>query len=486
MKVSLPTHVPMKWVLSFVLVLAVVQVVQGATLLLACTAAAFIVLASLAFNAAGGLQYPSGAYIFFNALLSAGLGIVVKAVLNEPLNTNLTNAQYTLTVYVTGMCAMLVASFINQRFRRRVPLLRNTLGNLRIDQVALGCVIISIVVPYVAPRSITGTVNQFNRFGILAILFSVANKVKVTDGRRSFTWVAFIAWAYTTMIGVLAFSKEGMFAASVAWSIGAVASGYKVSWKKAVVLIGIAVPSVMILTPFSQVGRVYKVEGSSSVGPVLDLLSHPLQTRDLYLQSEAEYYLAGTEYHWFDKPQGLLDRLTVVPIDDALIYATDHGHPGSLNAVWSDLVNVIPRYLYPEKPTLLWGNVYAHEIGLLGEGDESTGVSFSPYADAYHTGRWLGISVISCGLFLLLFLVCDSVAGTVADGPWALLYLALFAHSASEGMLGAIVYGATTYTLVVIAAQLITTHVAPIIGAFAIAPKRPGFNPPAPLPGPAR
>ncbi len=486
MKVSLPSHVPMKWVLSFVLVLVIVQMIQGTTALLACTAGAFIILAALAFNAAGGLQYPSGAYIFFNALLSAILGIVMKAVLGEPLNTNLTDAQYTLTVYVTGMCAMLVASLLNRRFRRRPPLLRNTLQNVRMDQVALGCLILSIAVTYAAPRSITGTVSQFNRFGILAILLSVSYRLKETDGRRSFTWVAFIAWLYNTLSGLLEFSKEGMFTASVAWAIAAVASGYRLTWKRAAILIAIAVPALTILTPFSQVGRVYKVAGVSRVDTAIDLLSHPLQTRDLYERSQVDRYLAAADYHWFNQPQGLLDRLTVVPIDDALIYATDHGSPGSLDVVWSYFANAIPRYLYPDKPTLLTGNVYGHIVGVVGEEDYTTGISFTPYAEAYHAGHWLGVTVIICGMFLMLFIVCDSLTGSVADGPWALLYFVAFAHQAAEGLLSALVYGATTYSLAVIAAQVITTYVAPVVGAFAIAPKRPNFAEPHVLPGTVR
>ncbi len=485
MKVTLPSHAPIKWVLSFVLILAVVQVLQGATLLLACTAGAFIVLASLAFNAAGGLQYPSGAYIFFNALLSATLGIVMKAVLGEPLSTNLTDAQYTLTVYTAGMASVLVASLLNRRLRRHPPLLKNTIKNIRADQVGLGCLIISALATYAAPESIRGTVNQFNRFSVLAVLLTVAARTKETDGRRSFTWVAFLAWSLTSIIGVFSFSKEAIFTPSVAWAIGAVASGYRISWTKIFVLAAITIPSVVLLTPFSQLGRAYQTEGNS-VGAAIDLLSHPLETRDLYEREQAEYYLVGADYHWFDKPQGILDRLTLVPIDDALIYATDHGHPGELAAVWSYFVNVVPRYLYPDKPRLHWGNVYSHEIGLLGEGDETTGISFTPYSEAYHTGRWLGVTLVSCGMFLILFFVCDSVTGSINDSPWALLYIASFSHQAAEGALGALVYQSTTFTLAVIAAQLIATYVAPILGAFAIPPRRSQAGEPITLPGIAR
>ena len=484
MKVSLPSHVPMKWVLSFVLLLAVVQVLEGTTLLLACTAEAFIVLASLAFNVAGGLQYPSGGYIFFCTLLSAISGICGKTVLGEPLNTNLTDAQYTLLVYDAGMCAMLLASLINRRLRRRTPLLQNKLGYARTDQVALGCFVISLLANYAAPESIRGTVAQFNRFSILAILLSVLQRVKETDGAKSFTWVAFFAWLYITGTGVFAFTKEGMFTASAVWFIAAVAAGYRLTWKKALVLASIVVPAIVVLTPFSQVGRNFKQPGYDSTAIAIDLLSHPLQTRELYeQQQEAIYLTADTEYHWFDKPQGLLDRMTIIPIDDALIYVTDHGHPGSLEAVWTYFVNAIPRYLYPSKPYWSWGNVYAHEIGVLQEEDATTGIAFTPFADAYHTGRWLGVTVISCGMFLLLFLVCDSLAGSIASGPWALLYTVAFVHQAAEGSLGALVYIPTTYSLAVVAAQIMAMYVAPVIGAFVTAPKRPYLNKQAALKG---
>src|ERR1700712_3240685 len=106
MKLTLPSRVPMTWVLSFVMVLVCVQLIEGTPLVLSLTGSSFIVVAALAFNIAGGLQYPSGAYVFFNAIFSSILGMVTKAVLGEPLQTNLIDPQRTLSVYLVGMCSM--------------------------------------------------------------------------------------------------------------------------------------------------------------------------------------------------------------------------------------------------------------------------------------------------------------------------------------------------------------------------------------------
>ncbi len=482
MKLSLPSHVPVRWALSFCAVLFAIQILEGTTALLASTAAALILLSVAAFNVAGGLGYPSGAYIFFSTIGSAILGIVAKAAFGEPLHTNLTDGQLTLEVYCAGIGAMLIAAFINRRLRRWPPLLKDKTKTMRADQVGLGCLIIGFGAAFFTPVAFQGTAVQFNRFTLLAILLTVAARAKETGGRRSFTWVAFTAWAlHTIYFGILGFSKEGMFSPSAAWAIGAVASGYHLSFKKAVLIAALAIPAATFLTPVSQLGRNYRDE-SNSAQVAYDMLTHPVKTRELYEESQVEEFLRNADYHWFDKPQGLLDRLTFVPIDDALIYVTDHGQPGNMEALGSYFVNIIPRYLYPEKPTVRWGNIYAHEIGVLAEDDDTTAISFTPYADGYHTARWLGVTLISCPMFLLLFWVCDSVSGTAADGPWALLYISWFAHSASEGMLGTTVYGATTFTLVVIAAQLVATYIAPVLGAFAIPPKRPDFPKQAALP----
>ena len=475
MKVTLPSQVPMKWVLSFVLVLACVQLVEGTPLILSATGCAFIVVAATAFNVTGGLQYPSGAYIFFNALFSCIVGMVTKALLGEPLQTNLINAQLTLSVYLVGMCSLMAAVLLSSRLRRKTPFLTDRLNSTQINSIAIGCLLLYVLPIFILPAQWAGTYNQFNYFQFLAVMLPVYQLAKETDGRRTFNWISFSVWLYITIrLGIMAFSKEGMFGGSAAWAIAAVAAGYRISLKKGIILASSGVLAVLILTPFSQVGRIYRNE-ENVFGIAVTMLRHPLETRARYAEMQSDLG-AGTPgegvAHWFNSQEGLLDRLTIVPVDDVLIYVTDHGQPGSMEILSSYWTNLIPRYLYPNKPTFLVGNLYGHEIGALAPEDNSTGVSFSAYADAYHIDRWMGVTVILAPTFFLLFFVADSLVGTIRQTRWSLLYFVWFSHQGAEGLMNALVYGAGTFSFAVILAQAATTRMGPILGAMTIRPGR--------------
>ena len=473
MKVALPTHVPLRYVLSFTLVLLALEVAEGTPLFLALTAQAFVLVSAVAFNVAGGLVYPSGACIFFNAMLSLIVGMVWKAVLGEPLNSNLSAPERTMLIYLVGMVFILIAVYFSTRLRTQRGLLERLDPGQRIDQVGIGCILIAFFVPYLIPMSLQGTFSQFNgAFVSFAILLPVYYRTKQTDGRQSFHYVALIGWVYLTYTyGIVGLSKQGLFGPSVAWALAAAAAGYRLSLKKALIVFGGAVFAVTLLTPYSQLARNYRGEANESE-MAMQLLTHPFDTRAQYNELLKGSYVTGADYHWFEEPQGLLDRLTMVPVDDALVWSTDNVRPGSPLALWSYVLNMVPRYLYPGKPTLLWGNVYAHDIGLIGENDESTGISFTPYSDGYHTAGWLGVTLYLGLFFFAMFYVCDSVAGSITRTQWGLVYVIYFSHAAAEGMLGMTTYAISTTTVALICAALISTYMAPVLGNLVIFGRR--------------
>lgn len=72
---------------------------------------------------------------------------------------------------------------------------------------------------------------------------------------------------------------------------------------------------------------------------------------------------------------------------------------------------------------------------MLGSDDYTTGIAFSPEADAFHEGKWLGIFVVMPLICFAYFLANDSFAGSVKDSPWPLLLVVIGSHLAPEGNL---------------------------------------------------
>ncbi len=128
--------------------------------------------------------------------------------------------------------------------------------------------------------------------------------------------------------------------------------------------------------------------------------------------------------------------------------------------------NVVPHFIWPDKPAILTGNVYAHEVGLLAEGDESTGVSFSSTAISYHLLGWFGVFLLAPALWFLLFTVFDSLCGDTRKSPWGLIVLVLYSHAAPEGDINAIIYMIFYSAFGVIFAAVIGAYVTPVVGTF--------------------
>lgn len=467
MRLTLPARVSMSVVLSFCAALLAVELAEGSDIVLALATQAFILLAALAFNRCGGLLYPSGSCVFFLTVLTLGLGAILKAGLGEPLQSNLIDPRNTILAYTAGMASVLVAAYFATLLRSRRGLLERFDPGTRVQQMAAGCLLIAIGVPLILPASVRGTAGQFSgTIAVFAILVPVYKRAQQTDGWKSFTFVALVGWAYLTVYyGIISYSKQGLFSPSLSWGVAAIAGGYRISFPKFLTIAAAAGLAVTFLTPYSQVAR--NNRGQANEGALaLELLEHPLRTRELYNDSVKQNYALGIDYHWFNEPQGLLDRLTSVPVDDALFYNTDHLRPGSPLVLWGYVLDMVPRYLYPNKPAGLLGNSYGREIGLLGADDVTTSISFTPFADAYHNAGWLGVTLYLGLLFFVMFYVCDSLAGGLGQSQWALFYIIYFSHFASEGFLSFTTYAISNIALGLIASAIILTYVAPVIGSF--------------------
>lgn len=471
-KVALPTHIPMRYVFQVVAILFALQVLEGTQIYTSLAYCAFIVVMTDAFNACGGLIYPSGSYIFFAGLLTMILGGLIKTVLGEPLDSNLLNAQKSILVYLVGACSLWVAARIAARIRRKKPFLLRLQIHDHFIQAAMGAAILGQFGYLLFPLEYRSTFNQVNNFLPLAIMLATYGTTRRTGGRRSFSILAFLLWVWVTLFwGIFAFSKQGMFTPSVAWALGATIAGYWMTIRRFVFVVIFAILMATFLTPISQVGRNFK-DDADSQEKALDMLFHPLRTREQYEQSLADEKRIVDGYRWFDENHGLLDRLTMLPLDDALIHLTDKGHSETILPIETYALNMIPRYLVGNKVVYHWGNTYAHEIGLLSRNDTTTGISFSPFADAYHCVQWWGVTLVSAPLFLMMFWVADSLTGSTKDTFWACLYILLFSHSAAEGAMNTPFAASGINVFTVVVAAVLIKYILPLLGSLLIPIRR--------------
>jgi hypothetical protein len=477
MRLPFPHHISLVAVCYFAGVLCVIQLLQGTNPTFSLLSAAYIVVAAIAFNVAGGFTRTAGAFVFFNSVLGLILGLCMKAYLGEPADSNLRSPLLTMSVYLAGMCMMLFAVYLTRRLAPKRALLGKMVTDANLQNATVGCMVAGFLMffaGYVADSG-SGTVlsalNQINRFFPLAVMLGVLNSTRRSGGTRSVNFPVLVSGTFMFITGVLGFSKEGMIVPFLCWLIAAASQRYRISRFQ---MCGIGLVAFFIfyyLVPYAQYGRTYREEGEPfNVEATLSLLSNLDYVREQYNESSAGA-LEDRVQGYFNTSQGFFDRLEMVSIDDALINHTQQFGTYGFTPVIQSFQNIVPHFLWPDKPGLLSGNDYAHEVGLLAEEDTSTGVSFSSTAVAFHLLGWPGVFLLAPAIWLLLFTIFESLCGDVRKAPWGLLVMVLFAHAAPEGDINAIIYMCFYAAFAIVFAAVMGAYVMPVIGTFFIGPE---------------
>ena len=124
---------------------------------------------------------------------------------------------------------------------------------------------------------------------------------------------------------------------------------------------------------------------------------------------------------------------------------TDKGHIFGLEPTIQTYANIIPHFIWHDKVAVNTGNTYAHELGghelgELADEDVTTGISFSPAADAYHQAKWFGLLVILPLDLFIAFIIVDCIVGSSTSSVLTLLPILAVSHLAPESGLNGPVY----------------------------------------------
>ncbi len=490
MRIPFPTRISPFAYCGFAIALCIVQLLEATTPEFALLAFAFIVIASIAFNVAGGFAYPSGSYIFFYAVLAVIVGLVYKAFLGERADSNLAVPVTTMLVHVAAATGMLISAYLKKILLPAKSLIGRTADRIDLDAASLGCMIVGIAIFFAGVlttragtsaednyASHSGTVlsalGQVNQFLPLGIILGVTYQIKKSGGKRFLGAAVIVATIFSCLVfGLVSTSKQGLFQPIACVMIAAAALRYKFSTGQVIAFAAGMLFTFSYLVPYIQVGKSMVASETfyGSVENAYALITDPDAVRK-QTQDEAQPYEDGNDYsiHYFNSPAGIFDRLQMLSIDDALIDVTEQGHVFGLSPLLYDVYNLVPHFIWPNKPLIALGNIYSHEIGLAhystaGDEDTTTGISFSPAADAFHMARWWGVLLVGPILWFICFFVMDFVCGDTRKSPWGLLMVAMCAHMAPEGLMNGPFYLSTLGPLTVIFVSFLATYVLPLIG----------------------
>lgn len=463
-----------------------VEIYQGTSLIFALSAWVFIVVAGIAFNLAGGLTRPSGGYVFFYALLAVIFGLVEKAALGEAADSNLAVPVLTMQVYAGSMFAMLVAVVLARKLTLKRPLLANLVSDAEMGHAAYGCFVTGlalILLGLFEPAEAGGVLSalqQVNRFLPMAMILGIVYEMRRTGGRRSVNPAVAISGLAIFGQGLLGFSKEGLFTPLTCWLIAVASQGYRLSRAQIVTWSCTIFILVHFFVPYAQYGRNIAGEDMGNrIHVVFTLLGDLEGTRTKYKEDAED----STRQGYFNTNQGFLDRLQMILPDDSLHGLTERIGPIGPAPLIFSFENLVPRFLWPNKPTIKWGNLYARQMGLISPDDTTTGISFSPAGEAYHLARWSGVFFWAPLIWTMLFFVFDSLCGDTRRSPWGLLALAIFAHAAPESGITGPVYLMSYIAAGIVFAALAAAYVMPLLGTLIKGPARSQLPPASQIQG---
>lgn len=445
---------------------------------------AFVILSVIAFNLAEGFSRLTGAYVFWYSTLIVIVGVTWKAALGEPADSNILDPLLDMALYTASMVMLLLVTILNRKmdFRSIGTGGGFVTGELNYTAAGLGCAVVYIAISYApvfvgyGPGGIGSALAQVNVFGPLAIILATIGAIKDSGGRRSASSINIAVIAYFGYLGLTTFSKQLMLTPMVCWVVGAFYARLRVRFIHVVAIVLMGVLSFGFISPLSASRDL--AEGLDDAGHfalVYYLITHWSFFQE-HVKGLEEQQMQGTEEYYNEAQGSLIERLSMIAPDDELITYSSQDHYEGMAPVYEYFGNLLPHFLSPNKRITFSGNYYAHEMGSgLAADDYSTGISFSPVAEAYHCEGWGGILWLLPAIWIILFSSVDFVVGDMAKYPWGLLVVVWFAHAAPEQLLGGMIYFIGYGNFGMFVAIIIVTRFAPILGTLFMG-KTPGTS----------
>jgi hypothetical protein len=230
----------------------------------------------------------------------------------------------------------------------------------------------------------------------------------------------------------------------------------------------VAFITIYYLVPYSQVVRNYTrniYDFSERVDASIYWLENMDEVRAENTH-EDEDILLSVQPHYYNQDRGFLERISMVSMDDTLINVADNGPKFGYLPIINAVKNIVPHFLWPDKPNTNFANVYGHEVGVLGEEDTDTSISFGPSADGFNMGGWVGVFALLPIVLTIMFAVLDSVSGSIKKTPWGLAYTIILFHVAPEGTLALCVAATVQMTAILVGTVYTARYALPLLGSF--------------------
>ncbi|MBS1712897.1 MAG: hypothetical protein JST30_01025 [Armatimonadetes bacterium] len=399
----------------FIVILFVAQVVTGTDPRFASLVSTYIILSSLAIKVVGGFWTLPGISVAVMMMQHVVVSQVAKVFFLQVATDRLLQPVQTMFVYNLAALGILSAALIYKLFRvERVRAIFEPEEDVRrLGFMAIIFLIISIARMFLLQKfgvyegagggayigGFVGPLRQFGFFTTLAVTFSTAHVIKVSNGRRCASVWNVSAILAAMAFGILGAGRQDSVSAVVAFLLTLIAFRFKLRlWHY--VTIGLAAYVLQfIIFPYALYAR---GEGEVRIGSLEervakasallgDVALNPGKYREKEGQLQPQMPWQMQRMYYYGRKIPTLDRYSVINATDNIVNAVlQRGANGPETAI-SGFYMLLPRFLNPQKEAFGTSNTIAHfGDGLVGESDYYTQITLGIAADGFYCFKYAG------------------------------------------------------------------------------------------------
>lgn len=443
--ISLPTKFRLTIPLAAAAVLFAVQLMSGTDLVFSTLIFLYILLLLLSVNNVRGLATLSGFCIAMMGIKIVVISQIAKLIFWQPADSLLEVPDVTAGVLLVSMVGIFAATVIARHIRFRNEVLKPVLDPKALKRIWAASYIFGVIT-YIAVQlygideltervlagGIVGFLRQFTFVYSLSVVAATAYTIVSSNRCRSFGLITAISIITQLIGGILATSKIAISEPFVMYLLTCIAFRFPFKWKHLGGAALAAILLVSVLYPLAQIGRSYArtSDFSYNVSALMEVANKGQD--DWKTQLENFNNEADAQFQYYGKDMGILDRFSLIEQADELVAATLATGASGWLTIEHGFKLMVPHFLYPDKPLYNSANFLGHRIGIIGEEDETTQITFGLVAESFSAFEWAGAAIIPFVLNLLFFVIYKKLVGDIFYNIWAVWLFGIFQHAFVE------------------------------------------------------
>lgn len=448
--------IPPPVVFGAVVALLAGELASGTSLYFAFMAAISVLFACLTYNLLRGLGTISGIAFARFALSTLVISQVGKAIVLEKADGNLDAPRITITVYAIYFFSAMIGTFLFSRLR--VPLPKpvepETPSQSRNLYVVclIGGLIGSVGLMATGMQGEVGTTSlKHGLFLVLAYLLpfslvlAVDERIRSTQGRHSFGWMAFWPTLIIELQGFLGASRSGFVMPLAVIFLTCYLRDFRFRRRHYAIAAAFGAGFFVFVSPYYLYARGWRNNPTfrEQVQTMIQTLESTPSHWSAIKQDVASSAMANpNSVNYFDSPAAVtLNRFALIGPDSTLISACSRGYHYGIASIKMDVLSGIPRVLYKNKPEFGSATFLGQLDGQETDATETTSYStITPISDCYGGFSWAGAILFPFFVFPAIVVIYESMFDI--SKPWGTVATVYLCISLTEGSMGTVLTGA--------------------------------------------